>query len=109
MHSTVWRGTAFDCSNNIDGSMDVILSHHNNFRSTVRMCNNGSIVAEGVSIKDGYYISQLSVIVSPDLIGQTVECYHDNGFNDSTVGKMTISNNSGENNNINLSISNIVV
>ena len=80
--ATVWRGTAFN------GCNHMLVLHHSNFTS-VKTCNNGRIVAKAISENGGYYISQLSVTVSTDLIGKTVECSHDDGRM-STPGKVMI-------------------
>ena len=95
--STVWKGTAFNCS---DTANSIILAH--NTDSAVKPCNNGLIVASLIneSNNTGYYTSQLNITVSLDLMGQTVECIHDNGSSETSIGNMTIpsdsSNRSGQ-------------
>ena len=59
-------------------------------------CNNGTVVVTGQRIENDmdngvvYYISQLQVTVTPDKVGQYVECAHDNVTNITTVGSFNI-------------------
>ena len=71
--STVWTGTAFECL----CCNDNIILPHDLFSS--RSCNNGDIVARGLSVEGNNYTSQLNVTVTPDTAGKTVECHRDNG------------------------------
>ena len=41
------------------------------------MCNNGSIIGEAIKVEESYYTSQLHVTVSPDMIGERIECAND--------------------------------
>ena len=70
--SSVWRGTAFDCS----GSANVISLGHSMFNTSgaTGTCNNGAITAESVGVVDNCYTSRLMVTVSPALNDTTVEC-----------------------------------
>ena len=54
------------------------------------ICNSGAITGEGVSSKGGYFTSQLNIIVSSNLVGQQVSCYHENGSAELLVGTTTI-------------------
>ena len=70
--STVWRGTAFDCS----GSANVISLSHSLFSTSGASgtCTGGAITAESVGVVDNCFTSRLMVTVSPALNGTTVEC-----------------------------------
>lgn len=71
--STVWTGSAFNCS------LDEILLKHRQFpENTYRECNNGSITGRSLKVDNGtYYVSQLNITISSNLIGKTIKCYHD--------------------------------
>jgi hypothetical protein len=45
----------------------------------IGVCNNGAIVARSLSVEGNNYTSQLDVIVTPDIVGKSVECLHDSG------------------------------
>ena len=76
---TVWRGSAFNCANR----NNEIFLLDNNFGSMdgnpLSECNNGAITGQVIGVEEGFYTSQLSVTVSSDLIGKTIECAYDNG------------------------------
>ena len=91
---TVWRGSAFDCI------QEEIVLLHGQFTSengihAYGVCNNGSIVGEGHRTENGCYSSQLIVNLTPDIIGKTIECAHDDAGNVSVIGLLTIT--AGEN------------
>ena len=71
---TVWRGSAINCEN----SANEVFLLHNRFglsdRDYTKTCNNGTISGRGVRVTGGFYTSQLSVKISLDLLGKTVEC-----------------------------------
>ena len=70
--SSVWRGTAFDCS----GSANRISLAHLLFSTSgdSGTCTSGAITAESVGVVDNCYTSRLMVTASPALNGTTVEC-----------------------------------
>ena len=90
--STVWRGSAFNCTN------DEIVLQHKRFSSDsengVHACNNGLITAQSLTVDEEQrvYTSQLSVNVTDDLIGKSIECVHDNVSNSTIVGSLNITN-----------------
>ena len=87
MGTTVWRGTAFDCSS--AGNEIVLL--HDRFTSGEATCNHGQIVGRGITVvNSSCYTSQLYVMISSSLIGKTVECVHDNFGTETTIGSLTI-------------------
>ena len=72
---TVWRGSAFNCASN-----DIILRHMRfaSVEGAMGECNKGSIVGHSVTVEAGsFYISQLNVRVSPEVIGENIECILD--------------------------------
>ena len=89
---TVWHGSAFDCSGN-----EISLIHilYNSIESHVICaygeCNNGAIVAKGIRIENGTYISQLNVSISTDMIGRSIECFEDTIYSTLLVGSAVIS------------------
>ena len=87
--STVWRGSAFNCTN-----VEIILQH-DRFTSEnggVHACNNGLITAQSLTVDEEQmvYTSRLSVNVTDDLIGKSIECIHDNVSNSTIVGSLNI-------------------
>ena len=95
--STVWEGSAFQCSgiNN-----NFILLRHSQFSSPEKprgVCNNGRIVARAIEVVDNNYISQLNVTVSPVTNNKTVKCVHDNPSSATTVGTTTVTIAGGSN------------
>ena len=88
--STIWKGTAFDCPH--DGDSISLLHNANSDSNTTKQCNDGLIVANLISdsARTGYYTSQLYITVNLNLIGRTVECFHDNHNGEILIGNMTI-------------------
>jgi hypothetical protein len=74
----------------------IVLYHHqfSHPQGTTKECNNGAIIARSLHGENGTYTSQLSVTVTSELIGDTIECAHDNGTDIKVVG-MTIINDTG--------------
>lgn len=85
--STVWRGSAFNCT-----SQEIILLHRHfdSVNGAYGICNNGSIVAQSVRVNNGHYTSRLTVTFNSDLIGKSVECIHDDIVNITYVGARNI-------------------
>ena len=76
--ATVWQGTVFDgCLNK------KITLRHSAFtsgREIIEICGgNQSIIGRANSTKNGSFISYLSVIISEELIGKTIECANEIG------------------------------
>ena len=80
---TVWGGSGFQCSTG------EILVDHRDFFSTGE-CNNGRIVARGISMDNGCYTSQLNLVFDVGLQGSTVICSVDNGTFSREVGTDTV-------------------
>ena len=75
--TTVWRGTAFDCT-----SGEISLLHSAYAETSVLRaygeCNNGLITAKSLSVADLIcYTSQLNITISDKVIGKSIECYYD--------------------------------
>ena len=79
--STIFRGRSFkfiNCSGNID-RLALFHSQFNRPQDIKRSCNNRTIIARSLHGGNGTYTSQLSVTVTSELIGDVIECAHDNG------------------------------
>ena len=74
--ATVWKGSAFDCARS-DNEVVLLHSRIESNEHTRRTCNNGSIIGETIQVVGNCYTSQLHVTVSPDLIGEGIECISD--------------------------------
>ena len=88
---TVWRGLAFDCENS---NNEITLLHSRFVNGTIGTCNNDSIIGRSIGDENGTcFTSQLSVTITPDIIGNTIECIHDDyeHVNTTVVGSFTIS------------------
>ena len=96
--STIFRGRSFkfiNCSGNAD-RLALFHSQFNRPQDIKRSCNNGTIIARSLHGENGTYTSQLSITVTSELIGDVIECVHDNGSAINVVG-MAIINNTGVN------------
>ena len=82
--SSVWKGDFFrEC----DSTHTKIVLLHNRFTTatasgastSVLICNNGSIIGRMLSVdsENVTYISQLTVIVGLEMIGQNISCEYD--------------------------------
>ena len=69
--STIWQGTALDCS---DTGNVISLLHSQYGMSFTQSCSNGALVDEGIGNIGNDYMSQLSVMATSDLNGTTIEC-----------------------------------
>ena len=99
--STVFRGKSspfVSCTGesiNKEGLLILPHSLFNQSQGVKRTCNNGTIIGRSLSVKNGTYSSQLSITVTSELIGDTIECAQDNGTHIYEVG-MAIINYTGE-------------
>lgn len=84
---TIWSGTAFNCTN------DDIVLRHSTFNISAEECNKGAIIGRGLMVADNQYTSQLNITISSDIIGKTIQCYHESFDTQNTteVGTLTIS------------------
>ena len=92
---THWRGSSFSCS--LFGN-EITLPHSDFQGGISKECNNGRIIGESVkfNLQQKSYSSQLSVNVSEELNGKTVECAYDNSTIVTTIGLSTLRITSGE-------------
>ena len=81
----MWSGSVFNCPS----SGDEIYLLGSDFNSMT--CNNGMITGKVVGINEasGFYTSQVSIIVSSELIGKNVSCAQDDGYT-MVIGSATI-------------------
>ena len=84
---TLWSGNVFNCPS----SSNEIYLLEGSFLNSVT-CNNGMITGRVVRIDEasGLYTSQLSIIVSSELIGKYVSCAQDDGSTTELIGSATI-------------------
>ena len=87
--TTLWRGTAFNCS----ASGHAIALRHNRFTTpdgAYDQCNNGNITGHSLQVEGERYTSQIHIVVTPDLLGRTIECIHNNLTSYELIGNATI-------------------
>ena len=87
--TTVWTGSAFHCPSS-DHMIQLVHGHFASEKGSVRYCNDGDIVARGLRVENNSYTSQLNVTLTSDLAGESIECFHDDGINFTTVGLLNI-------------------
>lgn len=78
----MWKG-------NIVAGCEIALLH-NQFNTDFGTCNNGAVVGRGVRNESNCYTSQLTVLVTPDLNGRTIECHSDDGVREILVNFTTL-------------------
>ena len=69
---TVWRGTAMDCIGN-----EITLRHrlYTSRAGAEGECNSGSVLGRSLKIgAESFYVSQLSIKNSSEVIGESIEC-----------------------------------
>ena len=76
--STVWTGTAFNCSSS-NNEILLLHTHFSSIEGDYGLCNNGAIVGQSLGVEGNNYTSQLNVTVTPDIAGKIVECFYDDG------------------------------
>ena len=94
--ATIFRGNPssfYDCTGDSNSHTEIVL-HHNLFHNSIqRTCNDGTVVGQSLSNDSTYYTSQLIITVTSELIGDTIECVHDNGTHrDIVIGQSKINN-----------------
>jgi hypothetical protein len=88
--STIWRGSAFNCP------LREIVLLHNQFIDSKGTCNDGAIVARGVSVESDRYTSRLNITLSANLNGETILCAHHNSIGTTIVGTFLVNFTSGK-------------
>ena len=81
---TVWAGSAFMCQGG-----EISLTHVR-FLDSIGACNDGAIIAQGVSLHDNHYTSHLNVTLSSELVGRTVSCSLDDGTQLTSIGSIIL-------------------
>ena len=79
--ATIWKGTAFDCT----GTDNEIVLLHASSSSSPLQCNDGAIQGRIVRTINNTYTSQLTVAVTNELLGRSINCIHDSISSDSTI------------------------
>lgn len=75
--ATIWKGGAFNCP---QSSNEIRLLHSQFLIGTVKNCNNGQIVGFASGVPEAlHFLSHLTVEVSSEINGTTVECEYDDG------------------------------
>ena len=69
---------------------------HNQFVDSEGTCNDKAILARGVSVESGHYISQLNVTLSSSMNGETIMCAHYNITGTTIVGSFLVNFTSGK-------------
>ena len=90
--TTVWRGSAFSCPSR------TIPLRHSQFSASgtiIGVCNDGAITAHEVTSINNSFTSQLNVTISESVIGETVQCAHDNIDTITVIGSDTVAINTG--------------
>jgi hypothetical protein len=82
--ATIWKGTAFDCSS-INNEFTIFHST-NDISEMPKYCSNGAIIGRAVGTKNDSYTSQITIQVSDEFNGKTVDCVHDDGTNFTEIG-----------------------
>ena len=89
--ATVLKGNFIEC-----GSSNELVLYHQKFdEGTTASCNNHTVTGRSVSVENNTYISQFNIEFSLELIGETIECIHDDGALTFVVGNSMI-NGTGE-------------
>ena len=100
---TVWQGSAFNCTS---GEISLFHDRYESDEGAFGDCNNGDIVGRSLRVNSidnnnstvMSYVSQLSVTVSSNIIGKSIECIHDDGTTQTptVVGHSTITATTGD-------------
>lgn len=93
--TTLWGGSAFDCSS----TSNEIRLRHSQFATpgTSGTCNNNAMRARSVGVVNNVcYISELSVTVSSAFNNSMIRCNHDSGTGERSIGSFTLTVVSGK-------------
>ena len=94
--TTVWGGTVFDC---VDSNHKILLLHQRfgeGKQGSFGECNNGAVTGQSVGVVSNsngnvsLYVSQLEVVIKPEMFGKKIVCVHDDGTNSNDVGVYVI-------------------
>lgn len=84
----MWRGSFFNCPSE---NNEIAFRHSQFIAGATETCTDGSIVGQSLSSDNGRFTSQLTVRVSPEMIGQNLTCEHDDGSSIVPVGSIKMS------------------
>ena len=91
---TVWQGSAFNCTGN------AIVLRHRRFTSEeiiLGECNGDSLLGSSLRVENGsFYVSQLIIRNSSEVIGDSIECVHSTGTNTTLIGWETVKYTTGQ-------------
>ena len=82
---TIWRGSAFNCSSS---NNEIVLLF--NGSAGDETCNGEMITGRVIKREGNNYTSQLSVILSSDLIGKGIECASSNGLHITAISNTSL-------------------
>ena len=92
--TTFWQGSAFNC---LLEEIALLHARYTSVNGAFGQCNNGSLVARSLGTENGRYTSQLNVTVTSDIIGESIECVHDDGLRANIIGSFNNITQAGEN------------
>ena len=84
----MWTGSFFNCPSE---NNEIAFRHSQFLAGATETCTNGSIVGQSLSSDNGHFTSQLTVRVSPGIVGQNLTCEHDTESSIVPVGSVKMS------------------
>ena len=89
--TTVWKGSIVDdhCQNS-NHELKLSHAHYNSSEETHISCDYGSIFGRIVGVENNTYTSQLIVNLTYSVTQKSIECIHDNGSSETSVGSINI-------------------
>ena len=87
--TTLWRGSAFDCSS----TSNEIRLRHSTFSTdgTSGSCNDEAMWARSIGLTNtNCYTSELRVTVSTSFNDRSIECAYNSGTDETTIGVSTL-------------------
>lgn len=84
--STVWRGSAFNCTE------DAIILYHDWFRfgNATGVCNGHDVHGQGLYEENSTYVSILNVTMNSYLNKKSIECAYSDGSRLIPIGRKTL-------------------
>ena len=93
----MWRGSIFNCAGMImTNSVSLRHSQFSNIETVVGVCNDGIIKAYGISVSGNNYTSRLNITIEESMVGQTIECAHDDGRSENVIGQKVLTLDEGK-------------
>ena len=94
--ATVWQGSIFNCQR-MSNSILLRHSQFSNSEAVVGVCNDGAIRAHGISSYGNNHTSQLNITINESMLGQIIQCAHDDGRHVIVVGEKILMTDQGKN------------